>query len=176
MYPPEIFEWLASPVNHRETAWDTATGNGQAALGLATHFTRVIATDVSPSQVQHAKQHPRVEYRVAPAEESGLAADSMDLVVAAAGIHWFDLDRLYMEVGRIIRRGGVLPAWTYHVAQCGPPFDRVLRPFYREDVGPYFAAGARIVDPSYGGIKLPGMELPAPAFSVSARWSADEVL
>jgi SAM-dependent methyltransferase len=176
LYPPEIFEWLASCVNHRETAWDTATGNGQAALGLATHFTRVIATDLSPSQVQHARQHPRVEYRVAPAEESGVAAGSVDLVVAATAIHWFDLDRFYVEVGRVIRRGGVLAAWTYHVAHVGPPLDSVLWPFYRDVVGRHFAAGARMVDSRYEGITLPGRELPAPTFKVSVRWSADEVL
>ena len=65
LYPPELFVWLASCVDHREAAWDTATGNGQAALGLAIHFTRVIATDLSPAQVRQAKQHPRIEYRVA---------------------------------------------------------------------------------------------------------------
>jgi SAM-dependent methyltransferase len=176
LYPPELFEWLASCVDYRETAWDTATGSGQAALGLATHFTHVIATDLSPSQVRYAKQHPRIEYRVAPAEESGLAVSSVDLVVAAAGIHWFDLDRFYVEVDRVIRRGGVLAAWTYHVAHVGPPLDRVLWPFYRDVVGPYFAAGARMVDSCYEGLTLPGKDLPAPAFRVSVRWSADEVL
>jgi SAM-dependent methyltransferase len=175
-YPGELFEWLASTVTHRETAWDAATGSGQAALGLAAHFTRVIATDLSPSQLRHAKQHPRIEYRVAPAEASGLPADSVDLVVAAAAIHWFDLDRFYSEVGRVIRRGGVLAAWTYHVAHVGPPLDRVLWPFYRDVVGRHFAAGARMVDARYEGITLPGKDLPAPAFRVSVRWSADEVL
>jgi SAM-dependent methyltransferase len=176
LYPPELFEWLASCVQYRETAWDAATGSGQAALGLANHFTRVIATDLSPSQLQHAKPHPRIEYCVAPAEESGLAAESVDLVVAAAAIHWFDLARFYMEVKRVIRRGGVLAAWTYHVAHVGPPLDRVLWPFYRDVVGPYFAAGARIVDARYESLTLPGKHLPAPAFKVSVRWSALDVL
>ena len=176
LYPPELFEWLASCVHNREAAWDTATGSGQAALGLATHFTRVIATDLSPSQVRYARQHPRIEYRVAPAEESGLAANSVDLVAAAAAIHWFDLDRFYREVGRVVRRGGLLAAWTYHVAHVAPPLDRVLWPFYRDVVGRHFAPGARMVDACYEGLTLPGKQLTAPAFRVSVRWSADEVL
>lgn len=176
LYPPELFAWLASCVDHREAAWDSATGNGQAALGLANHFTRVIATDVSARQVEHATPHPRIEYRVAPAEESGLPAESLDLVAAAAGIHWFDLPRFYQEVGRVIRRGGVLAAWTYHVAHVDPPLDRVLWPFYRDIVGPYFAPGARMVDARYEGLTLPGRPLRAPEFRVSVRWSADEVL
>ena len=128
LYPSELFDWLASCVNRRESAWDTATGSGQAAIGLAPHFARVIATDVSAGQLRHAKQHPRIEYRVAPAEESGLAAESIDLAVAAAAIHWFDLDRFYAEVGRVVRRGGVLAAWTYHVADVSPPLDGILGP------------------------------------------------
>jgi hypothetical protein len=96
--------------------------------------------------------------------------------VVAAAIHWFDLDRFYGEVGRVTRRGGVLAAWTYHVAHVGPPLDGVLWPFYRDVVARHFAAGARMVDARYEGITLPGKALPAPAFRVSVRWSADEVL
>ena len=175
-YPAELFDWLASIVHDRQTAWDSATGNGQAALGLATHFARVVATDLSANQLRYAKPHPRVEYRVASSEESGLAADSVDLAVAAAAIHWFDLERFYAEVGRVVRRGGVLAAWTYHVAYVAPPLDRILRPFYEDVVAPYFAAGARLVDARYTGLTLPGQELPTPELNVSVRWSADDVL
>jgi ubiquinone/menaquinone biosynthesis C-methylase UbiE len=92
-YPPELFEWLAAAVTAHDAAWDVATGNGQAALGLARHFARVVATDLSAGQIRNAVRHPRIEYRVAPAEESGLTADSMDLVAVASAIHWFDLPR-----------------------------------------------------------------------------------
>src|SRR5262245_34038504 len=71
-YPPELFAWLARLVTRRDVAWDAATGNGQAALGLAAHFDRVIATDMSASQIENATRHPRIEYRVAPVEQTGL--------------------------------------------------------------------------------------------------------
>jgi len=177
LYPEELFDWLASTVRDHDVAWDTATGSGQAALGLATRFKHVIATDRSPSQLRHARQHPRIEYRAAAAEESDLATDSVDLAVAAAAIHWFDLDRFYAEVGRVVRRGGVLAAWTYHVARVGPPaLEQVLWPFYRDVVGPHFAPQARMVDACYTGLTLPGKELAPPAFRVSMRWSALDVL
>jgi SAM-dependent methyltransferase len=175
-YPPELFEWLASSIATHEAAWDVATGNGQAALGLARHFARVIATDVSGGQIMNAVRHPRIEYRVAPAEESGLMADSMDLVAVASAIHWFDLPRFCQEAARVIRDGGVLAAWTYHVAHVGPPLDRILWPFYRDVVAPHFAPGARLVDARYEGLLLPGEALRPPALSVSVRWTAEEVL
>jgi ubiquinone/menaquinone biosynthesis C-methylase UbiE len=175
-YPPALFEWLASTAARRDAAWDAATGNGQAAVGLARHFERVVATDVSPVQVGHGMRHPRIEYRVARAEESGLEPDSMDLVAVAAAIHWFDRPRFYEEVRRVIRPGGTLAAWTYHVAYVGPPLGAVLVPFYRDVVGPYFAAGARMVDARYEGLSLPGEPLKPPPLSVSTRWNAHQVM
>jgi SAM-dependent methyltransferase len=143
---------------------------------LATHFDRVIATDRSEAQIRHAKPQARVEYRVAPAEASGLAAGSVDLAVAAAALHWFDLPRFYEEVVRVTRSEGVVAAWTYHVAHVEPPFDGVLWPFYRDVVGPHFATGARLVDARYEAITLPGRELKVPAFTVSATWTPAEIL
>jgi hypothetical protein len=175
-YPPELFEWLAAAVPTRGTAWDTATGNGQAAWGLAAHFEHVIATDVSANQLRFARRHPRIEYRVAPAETSGLAATSVDLVVAAAAIHWFDLPRFYDEVLRVTHRGSVVAAWTYHVAHVAAPLDKVLWPFYRDVVAAHFAEGARLVDDRYAGIILPGEQLSVPSFRISVMWSAQDVL
>jgi SAM-dependent methyltransferase len=174
-YPAELFEWLAGVAPARNTAWDVATGNGQAAAGLATHFARVIASDVSARQLENAWQHPRVEYRVGTAEESGLAPGSIDLITVAAAIHWFDLPRFYDEARRVLREGGVLAAWTYHVAHVTPLGD-VLRPFYDDLVAPYFALGARMVDARYEGLGLPGEKLRPPSFEVSVRWTAEQVL
>lgn len=175
-YPVELFEWLASVAPGYELAWDSATGNGQAAVGLAAHFDRVIATDRSEAQIRHARHHTRVEYRVAHAEASGLPAESVDLVVAAAALHWFDLPQFYQEVRRVVRNGGVLAAWTYHVAHVAAPFDAILWPFYRDVVGPYFAPGARWVDDRYEGIELPGRRLETPPFVAAVRWTASEIL
>jgi len=175
-YPPELFAWLASQAPGRGLAWDTATGSGQAALGLVGHFERVVATDVSAAQVRHATPHPRVGYRVAHAESSGLPDESADLIVAAAAIHWFDLPRFYEEARRVARPGGVLAAWTYHVAHVDPPFDDVFGPFYRDVVAPHFAPGARLVDDRYEGLALPGRLLEAPPFVVSMWWTASDLL
>jgi SAM-dependent methyltransferase len=175
-YPAELFEWLATTVARRDIAWDTATGSGQAAVGLAKHFDHVIATDVSAAQLHHARQHAQIRYHVARAEASGLSEDSVDLVVAAAAIHWFDLPRFYEEVRRVIRPGGVLAAWTYHVAHVSPPLDEILWPFYRDVVSDYFAGGARLVDARYAGLELPGRGIAAPSFQASVLWTPSQVL
>ena len=97
-YPQELFEYLASISPTRHLAWDCATGNGQAAVGLASVFDRVIATDASEKQIANAQRHERVEYRVALAEESKLKSTSVDLIMVAQALHWLDFPRFYDEV------------------------------------------------------------------------------
>ena len=86
-YPGALFDWLASETARHDLAWDCATGNGQAARGLAAHYARVIATDASERQLAHAAPHPRIEYRVAPAHESALPAASVDVITVAQALH-----------------------------------------------------------------------------------------
>ena len=77
-YPAALFDWLADAVDRHELAWDCGTGNGQAALGLAERFARVVATDRSAEQLRHATPHPHIDYRLEQAERSGLADGTAD--------------------------------------------------------------------------------------------------
>jgi len=175
-YPPELFDYLASLLERRDLAWDCATGNGQAAVELARHFESLVATDVSAEQIRHATPHPRVEYRVAPAEASGLEPGSVDLLTVAAAVHWFELDRFSAEARRVVRRGGVLAAWSYHVGRMDPPFGAILDHFYTDVVQPYFAPGARLVDEGYRNLDLPGEPIEPPQFWMRADWNLDQML
>jgi SAM-dependent methyltransferase len=175
-YPEELFDWLAATVAPaRDTAWDAATGSGQAAWGLAHRFDHVIATDISAAQIRHARAHPRIEYRIARSEASGLPGTSVDLAVSAAAAHWFDLPRYYDELRRVVRPGGVAVAWTYHVAHVDPPLDAILWHVYKDVLGPYYPPNVRLVDERFAGIRLPGRELAAPALHATVRWSARQV-
>src|SRR5216110_2684818 len=107
-YPGELFEYLTSISPRHELAWDCATGNGQAAVGLARHFDSVIATDASAQQIASAELNDRISYRVAPAEASGIDSASVDLTLAAQALHWFDIDRFFREAKRVSRKNGVL--------------------------------------------------------------------
>src|SRR5512143_2801786 len=78
-YPDALFEFLATQTPGHRCAWDCATGTGQAAHTLARYFERVIATDGSATQIASAQRDPRIDYRVATAEASGLEGASVDL-------------------------------------------------------------------------------------------------
>lgn len=168
-YPPELFDFVATLPEKRRLAWDCATGNGQAAVGLAPHFERVIATDASAQQISHAQPHSNVEYRVAPAEQSGLEDGSIDLVTVAQGLHWFDFDRFYEEARRVLAPGGAIAVWTYNLARVSPEVDEVIdRLAYRIAVS-YWPPERRWVDEEYRTIPFPFEEVETPRFEYEAQ-------
>jgi len=160
-YPPELFDYLASLSPRRRLAWDAGTGNGQAAVGLAAHFERVVATDASAGQLAHARPHERILYHVAAAELSGLDAASVDLVTVAQALHWINHDAFYAEVRRVAAPGGLIAAWCYTLPRVDARIDGILDRFYHDVTGPYWEAGRRWIDERYETIPYPFNELRA---------------
>lgn len=175
-YSEPIFDFVASLPRRRELAWDCATGNGQAALGLAERFARVIATDASEQQIALATPHPRVEYQRALAEDSGLPNGSVDLVAVAAAVHWFDFDRFYTEAERVLAPGGALAVWTYDLVQITPEMDILIVRLAREIVGAWWPPERRWVDEEYRTLPFPFAEVAVPPLWMEARWDLQHFL
>jgi len=175
-YPAALFEALASLPRRHDLALDCATGNGQAAVGLAERFARVVAIDASAQQLASARPHPRVEYRVARAEQTGLDGGTVDLVSAAQAAHWFDLDGFYAEVRRVLAPGGAVAVYTYNFARIDPLFDRVLDRLAHEVVGPYWPPERRWVDEEYRTLPFPFAEVAVPGLENEAHWDLGRLL
>lgn len=167
-YPPDLFAFLADVAPARDLAWDCGTGSGQAALALAEHFAKVVATDASAEQVKQAAQHPRVEYAVAPAEKCPLADHVADLVTVAQALHWFHFDGFFAEVRRVTRPGGLLAATCYYEPSVGPEVDPVLRG-WEDFIRPYWTPERAWVDAGYRIIPFPFPELATPTFDLTAN-------
>jgi SAM-dependent methyltransferase len=176
-YPAALFAWLAGQCPRSGTnaecdrAWDCATGSGQAALGLASHFRQIIATDASTEQIHHAAPHPAIDYRVAPAGASGLADHSVDLVTVAQAAHWFDLPHFYAEVARVLKPGGVIALWGYGRMVLPGEMDTPFQRFYAETVGPYWPPERALIDDAYRSLDFPFVEIEAPAFHIEVEWN-----
>ena len=102
-YPDELFDFLSGLCTSHELAWDSATGNGQAAVSLSGYFKKVIATDFSNEQLSRAFQKENIFYRNESAEHSSLENNSADLVTVATAIHWFNIPEFYKEVHRVLK-------------------------------------------------------------------------
>jgi SAM-dependent methyltransferase len=176
-YPPALFAWLATLVPRHELAWDCAAGSGQASIDLVAHFQRVVATDASRAQIDAAIPHPRIDYRVAPAEASGLTLASVDLVTVAQALHWFDLAAFYTEVRRVLHPDGVLAVWTYGVLTVeGGEVDALVQRFYHDTVGPYWPPERAHVENGYRALPFPFAEIAAPPFAMAAVWTLPQLL
>ena len=176
-YPPALIARLAALAPARSGAWDCGAGNGQVAALLAGHFNQVLATDISEKQLREAPALPNIRYAVEPAEQCSAPAGSFDLVVVAQAIHWFDFERFYAEVRRVLKPGGVLAVIGYGLFESdSPALDAVVRRFYRETVGPFWDPERRYIDEGYRTIPFPFEELDLPAFSMTYHWSFDAML
>ena len=165
-YPDELFIYLASLPAHRRLAWDCATGSGQAALGLAEHFQRVVGSDLSAAQIAHATAHPRLTYRVAPEGDSGLEPASVDLVTVAQALHWLDVGRFYAEVERVLAPGGAVAVWCYNLLEVDPRVNAVVGRFYSQVVGPFWPPERRLLEAGYRTVPFPFAELPPRRFEI----------
>jgi ubiquinone/menaquinone biosynthesis C-methylase UbiE len=173
-YPQELFRTLAILAPSRQSAWDCATGNGQAAVGLAEVFEHVTATDASAEQLRHAEPRGNIEYRVARAENSGLKPDSVDVLTVAQAVHWFDIDRFYAEARRVLKPEGIIAVWTYHHATIEPAIDEAFLQWH-ETIASYWPPERRWVDERYATLPFPFAEEPlsnnSQQFQMTAQWN-----
>ena len=136
---------------------------------LSASFARIIGTDPSKDMIEQARSmtpkegYPYVEYREATAEHSPfLETGSVDMVAAGQAAHWFDYQKLWPEMKRIIRQNGTLAFWGYkdHVFVDYPRATKILNHYaYGNDdnlLGPYWPQpGRSIVEGKLQAIKPP---------------------
>jgi SAM-dependent methyltransferase len=176
LYPDVFFAQVAALVPVRAVALDCGTGNGQAALGLARHFARVVAIDPSAPQIANATPNERVEYRIARAEESGLPDSSVDLVTAAQALHWFDTASFFAEARRVLRPHGAVVVWGYGDPVLDTiPLHTTLHAFNRGVMETYWAPERRLLLEGYRTVTFPFREAGFPRFVLEMRWTLPEL-
>lgn len=176
-YPAALFDWLASVAPAHELAWDCGAGSGQATLPLAQRFRQVLASDLSAAQLAAAPAPDNVTCRVAPAHDSGLPPHSVDLIIVAQALHWFDLDRFYAEARRVLKPHGLLAVWGYnrlHIGQAD--IQGLLEVFYSDTLGAYWPSERAHVESGYRDLPFPFFRLPAPDFAMQQTWQLPQLL
>jgi SAM-dependent methyltransferase len=175
-YPAALIAELAVLAPGRALAWDSGTGSGQAAVALARHFDAVYATDPSEQQIANAQPAERVTYAVEAAEAVSLANGAVDLVLAAQAMHWFDLDRFYAQVQRVLKPGGILAAIGYSWFYIDEEVDAAVEAALLRPMRPFWAANNSILWDGYRGIPFPGEDIRVGLPAIHLRWSVDQVL
>ena len=156
--------YLSSLSQKHDLAWDCGTGNGQAAIGLANYFEKVYATDPSEQQILNARPHPKIIYKVEKAECSSLTNNSVDLITVAQALHWFDFEKFYSEVKRVLKPEGIIAVWTYSLPKISSEIDKIILHFHDNIVGEFWQKENQLVSEEYKTIPFPFKEIKTPSF------------
>ncbi|HXX43798.1 MAG TPA: class I SAM-dependent methyltransferase [Candidatus Acidoferrales bacterium] len=114
-YPVELFERILAvvPPHRRERAIDLGAGTGHSTRPLLPHFTEVIVAEPDALMAEKLRSiDARVDVRIVSAEDLVQEPDTCDLVTIAAALYWMDTPRVIANVGRWLRRGGILAMWA----------------------------------------------------------------
>jgi SAM-dependent methyltransferase len=174
-YPGKLFEYLSGICKQHQQAWDCGTGNGQAARSLADYFNQVVATDASKEQLEQASNHPKIIFKNEPAEKVSLEDSSTDLVTAATAVHWFNFEKFYTEVKRVLKPGGVIAVWGYHLFSISADIDKLLYKYYSEILKDYWPEQFHYVDTRYADLPFPFDGLIPPKFEMITDWDFNQV-
>jgi ubiquinone/menaquinone biosynthesis C-methylase UbiE len=173
-YPKELYDFIFSQVAYFDTAWDAGTGNGQVARDLSGRFRKVFATDISAKQIEHAVRAENIDYSIT-GETTTFPGNSVDLICVAQAIHWFNRNKFYDEVRRVSKSNALVAVWGYGLLSVNPEIDALVHDFYVSIVGPYWDKERRLIDEQYKTISFPFAEIHSPNFSISFKWTADEL-
>ncbi|MFQ5627414.1 MAG: class I SAM-dependent methyltransferase [bacterium] len=128
-FPASFYQRIDAMTRIRASrSLDISTGPGTIALELAALGSSVVGIDISAEQIATANRvakernlGDKVHFRFASAENTGLDANSYDLVTAGQCWHWFDSAAVMAETQRVLRPGGLLVIAHYsYLAEHSP--------------------------------------------------------
>ena len=175
-YPSKLFEFLSSQTNEHNLAWDCGTGNGQSAISLTDYYKKIYATDPSEKQIENAKVHKKIIYQVETAEKTNLVSKSVDLITVAQAVHWFDFDKFYAEVKRVLKEDGIIAVWTYGLPTIEKHIDKIIKHFHDNIVGEFWQDENRLIEKEYTTIPFPFEEILTPNFSIQKEITFNETI
>ena len=175
-YSQQLITAILEHVPARQWAWDVGCGSGQFTQLVAAYFERVLATDLSVKQLEQAQALHNVQYQAQEASNSGLADHSVDLVTVAQAVHWFDFEKFYLEVKRVLKPNGVFAVVGYGLIQIqDQALQAALKDLYFNTLKNYWDPERRYVDEEYQSIPFPFQEIDMPKLELRYQWSHEQL-
>jgi ubiquinone/menaquinone biosynthesis C-methylase UbiE len=127
-FPAEAIERLRRPLDLRpgRIVLDLAAGTGKLTRQLVATGARVVAVEpLAEMRAALEREVPQAEAYEGVAEAIPLADASVDAITVAHAMHWFDRERAFREIHRVLRPGGAL-AVLGNVRDHGSPLQDAI--------------------------------------------------
>ena len=175
-YPQELFDYILQFVNDRKSAWDCATGNGQAATMLADYFEKVEASDISEAQINNAIKKQNISYHVCSEEETPFTDNYFDLITVAQAYHWLNWKKFHDEAIRVGKQNSIIAIWMYNLLiSDDDKINNLIKHFYRDITGPYWDNERKYVDDDYKTVDFNFEPLPPKIFEAGFTWNREQL-
>jgi len=175
LYPDNLYEYIFQFVKQFGSAWDCGTGNGQVARVLANHFRQVYATDLSEAQLKQAPHLPNIHYRAETGEQCSAPSSSFDLITVAQAVHWFEFEKFYAQVNRVLKPEGIIAVWVYENIQVEPWIDDQIQYLYKVVLDKYWDPERRYIEEKLNTIPFPFQSWEVPDFWMEAIWNREQL-
>lgn len=135
-YPDKVYDLILDyhKDGNTQNLLDLGCGPGQGSWPFFGIFDNVIGIDPGEGMIKHAQQAfeqirkeksikgekvALANYKVCAVESLdtlNLPEKSIDLAIAATAAHWFDMQKTYTHLSKLIKSGGTVAFWTYDLA------------------------------------------------------------
>ncbi|WP_433747771.1 class I SAM-dependent methyltransferase [Falsibacillus pallidus] len=124
-YPTEVLKTLSElGINEHSTIADIGAGTGLLTGLLGELGCRVLAIEPNESMLEGGKKYcsnkENIEFINAPAEETTLEDNSVDIITIAQAFHWFDKPLCNKEFQRILKEDGFVMILFNEMQQDSP--------------------------------------------------------
>ncbi|MCI5058574.1 MAG: class I SAM-dependent methyltransferase [Flavobacteriales bacterium] len=176
-YPTKLYELISSFCAQKTNAWDCGTGNGQVAFELSKEFKSIQASDISKSQIDNGKKHPKISYSLQSAENTDFEDNTFDLICVAQAIHWFEHQTFFQEVKRVSKTNGILAFWGYGVPSISNKnTEREFQEIYSNLLGSFWDQERKHIEDQYDNINAPFELLDSnQSFAISYEWNHQQL-
>jgi SAM-dependent methyltransferase len=112
---PDLMALLGAlaPAQRPRLVVDLGSGTGISTIAWSGHADRVIGIEHNLEMLAAAREAPRVEYRHAAAQNTGLPDECADVVTCAQSFHWMEHRSTIAEIAWILRPEGIFAAYDY---------------------------------------------------------------
>lgn len=121
-----------------QTCLDLGTGTGVLPRAMYPHGARWYGADITAEQIDFAKalasaQNMQIEFRVAPAENTGFADNSFDVISACQCFGYFDKAKVLPEIVRMLKPNGrflvLYMAWLPFESEIAAASEALVKTF-----------------------------------------------